>query len=58
MEWSVWGPCTRTCGQGGVQKRTAAAASTQYEFYQTFNLVANVWFLTEESIVEQRQKKT
>ena len=42
MEWSVWGPCTRTCGQGGVQKRTAAAASTQYEFYQIFNPIHNL----------------
>ena len=25
VEWSVWGPCSQTCGQAGVQKRTAAA---------------------------------
>ena len=52
MEWSVWGPCTRTCGQGGVQKRTAAAATTQYEFYQIFNPVHNL-----ESIIRSNQKK-
>ena len=24
VDWSVWGPCSQTCGQAGVQKRTAA----------------------------------